>query len=95
MTYENEEMEMPTPCEHCGEWFDLNDGYGSEKWHPNTVICENCYEKESEEIEEDDHWESINIDLTNALYGLEKKENLRDRLDCDNIDLIKKIAALL
>lgn len=95
MNYENEEMEMPTPCTHCGEIFDLNDGYGSEKWHPNTVICESCYEKEDEEIEEDERWETINIDLTNALYGLDKEENLKDRLDSKNIDLIKKIAPLL
>lgn len=95
MNYETEEMEMPTPCTHCGEIFDLNDGYGSEKWHPNTVICESCYEKEKEEIEEDERWETINIDLTNALYGLDKEENLKDRLDSKNIDLIKKIAPLL
>ena len=29
-----EEMEMPCPCKKCGKWFDLNDGYGSEKMVP-------------------------------------------------------------
>lgn len=88
-------MEMPTPCEHCGDIFDLNDGYGSEKWHTNIVICKSCFEKETEEIEEDEYWEGINIDLSNALYSLDKEQNLKDRLDKDNIDLVKKIAALL
>ena len=46
-----EEMEMPTPCQVCTEWFDLTDGYGSKKWHPNTVICKHCFEKEKAEIE--------------------------------------------
>lgn len=95
MNYENEEMEMPTPCTHCGEIFDLNDGFGSEKWYPNTVICKSCYEKEKEEIEDDDHWETINIDLTNALYGLDKKENLKDKLDKNNLELLTKIFPLI
>lgn len=38
----NNDFEMPTPCQKCGEIFDLNDGVGSELWFPNTVICENC-----------------------------------------------------
>lgn len=92
---DNEEMEMPTPCIQCGETFDLNDGYGSEKWHENTVICKSCFEKESDELEDDDRWEGINIDLTNALYSLDKEENLKHRLDKDNQDMIKKIASLL
>lgn len=89
-----EEMEMPTPCQHCGEIFDLNDGYGSEKWHPNIVICENCHEKEEAEIEEDERWESINIELSNALYGLEKEENLWSKLDDDNKKSLNKIFRL-
>ena len=41
MFYEDDdEMDMPTPCQKCGNLFDLNDGVGSEKWFPNTVICE-------------------------------------------------------
>ncbi|MBP1222626.1 hypothetical protein [Flavobacterium sp. 1355] len=50
-----EEMEMPTPCQKCGGWFDLNDGTASEKWFPRTVICSDCGEKEQNiiEIEQD------------------------------------------
>lgn len=60
-------MEMPCPCQHCGGWFDLNDGYGSEKWYPNTVICEDCGKEEEKEIERDDEIE----DLKNALSDAE------------------------
>lgn len=95
MNYQNEEMEMPTPCQHCGEIFDLNDGYGSEKWYKNTVICENCYRKEEDEIEEDDRWEEINIDISNALYGLDKEPNISVLLDQSNKNLILSISKLL
>ena len=95
MNYKNEEMEMPTPCVHCGETFDLNDGDGSEKWHENTIICADCYRNEEKEIEEDDRWETINIHLTNALYSLDKEENLKNRLDKDNLELLEKIFPLI
>lgn len=44
-------MEMPTLCQRCGEWFDLNDGYGSKKWYPGIIICESCHHIEEKEIE--------------------------------------------
>lgn len=31
-------MEMPTPCNRCGDVFDLTDGVG----HNNIVHCEPC-----------------------------------------------------
>ena len=65
------EMEMPTYCQHCCEIFDLNDGRCSEKWYPNVIICENCWNVEREEIEEGGRWEDINIDISNALYDIE------------------------
>lgn len=67
MTVElDEEMEMPTPCTHCGEWFDLNDGYGSEKWHKGIVICESCYEEEQEEIDRDEEVEDLKDAISDA-----------------------------
>lgn len=90
-----EEFEMPTLCQHCSNIFDLNDGYGSEKWHPNTVICENCYFEEEKEIEEDERWEEINIEVSNALYGLDKETNISKLLDKENKDLILSISKLL
>ena len=62
MNHENEEfeeMDMPTPCQKCNNIFDLNDGYGSEKWFPNTVICESCYKEEEKEIELDERLDEL------------------------------------
>lgn len=88
-------MEEPTLCIHCDEWFDLSDGYASEKWHENITICETCHEKEENEIEEDDRWESINVDLTNALYNLDQEKELSIRLEDNNKAMILLIAKLL
>ena len=65
-----EEMEMPCPCNICGEWFDLNDGFGSKKWYPNTVICEPCYQDEKIEIEDDELEQRLLINIGN-------RENVR------------------
>ncbi|KFF26883.1 hypothetical protein [Chryseobacterium vrystaatense] len=62
-----EEMEMPTPCIHCGELFDLNDGYGSQKWYPNTTFCVNCYELEKGEIKMDEEIEEMKEELSEAI----------------------------
>lgn len=51
---DTDSMEMPVPCQKCGGWFDLTEGYGSEKWFPNTVICETCFHLEEQEIEIDE-----------------------------------------
>ncbi len=83
----SEEMEMPTPCLHCGGWFDLNDGHGSEKWYPNKVICPKCGREEEAEIEEDERWEEINIEISNALYHL-KEEGAWAKLTDENRALI-------
>mgnify|MGYP006879617986 CR=1 FL=1 len=82
-----ENFEMPTPCSKCGETFDLNDGRCSEKWFPNTTICEPCWEKEAEEIEEDERWETINIEVSNALFDV-KEERAWAKLTDENRALI-------
>jgi hypothetical protein len=64
------QMEMPTPCQGCGKWFDLTDGGGSEKWYPNTVICPVCCEKEKAEIEVDEEVEDLKIQIEDAEYTL-------------------------
>ncbi len=33
-------MEMPTPCDNCGEVFDLNDGHPCHNC--NIVFCSEC-----------------------------------------------------
>jgi peptide subunit release factor 1 (eRF1) len=65
-TKDPEEMEMPCSCRKCGEWFDLNDGRGSEKWFPNTVICEDCGEEEEKEIEKDEEIDDLKIAISDA-----------------------------
>lgn len=39
MIMHDHNFEMPTPCQKCGKIFELNDGIGSEKWYPLTIIC--------------------------------------------------------
>jgi hypothetical protein len=65
-----ENMETPCPCEHCGEWFDLQDGYGSEKWHPNIVICKKCHLEEEAEIENDEEIEGLVESLSEAQWSV-------------------------
>lgn len=68
-----EEMEMPTPCQHCGEWFDLNDGCGSVSWYPGTVICETCYKVEDKEMELSDDIENCRNAISDAEYMLKEQ----------------------
>lgn len=79
-----EEMEMPCPCKKCGKWFDLNDGYGSEKWFPNTVICAKCYSEEEKEIERDEEIEELKLNIEDAVYTI---TNDRKRLKELGIDV--------
>jgi hypothetical protein len=82
-----ENFEMPTPCIHCGEIFDLNDGYASEKWHKDIIICRECHQKEEQEIENDERWETINAEVSNAMYEL-KEEGAWQKLTKENRELI-------
>ncbi len=59
-------MEMPTPCQKCGNIFDLNDGTASEKWFPNTVICNGCGANEYSEIEKDEEISDLKISIEDA-----------------------------
>jgi len=66
MEDEFEEMEMPTPCQKCDQWFDLNDGVGSEKWFPRTVICPECGEKEQQIIDIENDIEDLQDEIEQA-----------------------------
>lgn len=75
-----EELDMPVSCVHCKEIFDLNDGYGSEKWYSDQqiVICPNCYEEERKEIERDEEIEDCLEIISNAEYDIkDAKERLK------------------
>lgn len=87
------EMEMPTPCEHCGKIFDLNDGYRSDKWHPDITICSDCHTEEQEEIEQDELWEMTNYELGETLYYLKDKECAWAKLTNENRALIIQLVS--
>jgi hypothetical protein len=65
----NDFMEMPCRCD-CGMWFDLNDGYSSEK-QKNKVICGECGEAEEKEIEREEEIASWRQDYQSAKDDME------------------------
>lgn len=67
---DEDDFEMPTPCQHCGKIFDLNDGVGSTRWHPNTVICGSCGKKEDDEIEQDEEIQHIQNSIEDAEFTI-------------------------
>lgn len=67
-----ENMEMPTPCQKCGDIFELEEGTGSEKWFPNTIICEKCGNEEQKEIERDEEIEDLKIKLSDAEFDVKE-----------------------
>ena len=96
------EDNKPRICKCCNESFTLDNVWDhlvntsdSKRLHPDSVFCGQCVEKVCAEIEEDDRWETINNEISNALYDLEDEENLKSRLSEDNILKILKIAQRL
>lgn len=73
------EMDMPTPCQNCGRIFELHDGCGSRKWHPGTVICEDCGKEEDEEIALDEEISDLKEAIADAETTIkESKERLME-----------------
>lgn len=68
-------MEMPVPCQKCGEWFELHKGRGSRRWYPNTVICSDCGEEEQEEIERENEIRDLEDMISDAHVDIETCEN--------------------
>lgn len=65
------DIEMPTPCQHCGVIFDLHDGTASELWYPNTIICESCGNIEEDEIEMLDEISDHNSNIEDAEWTIQ------------------------
>ena len=89
-------------CKCCNEIFTLDNECdylandpNSKRLHTDSIFCRQCVDKVRAEIEENDRWETINNEISNALYDLENEENLKSRLDEDNILKILKIAQKL
>lgn len=76
--YDFEEMEMPCPCNNCGDWFDLYDGSASEKWYPNTVICKSCGDKEDQEVDIDNEEADLLIEIENGNSIRANKKRLKE-----------------
>jgi hypothetical protein len=79
------DIEMPTPCQHCGIIFDLHDGTASELWYPNTIICDSCGNIEEREIEVRDEIANLHNEIEDAEWtiknsNLELDENLKKLL---------------
>lgn len=59
------EMEMPTPCDECGEIFDLNDGMP----HPRgsgIVICAECSRKIEADVEREEEIDTLKDEILDA-----------------------------
>lgn len=74
---DEDDMEMPCPCQKCGEWFDLNDGFGSRKWYRGTVICKSCHNDEVDEIEADEEEEDLIDNIENGVNVRDSKAKLK------------------
>ena len=82
---ELDEFEMPTPCAHCNEIFDLNDGISFK----NIIYCEKCgdmlnsMEALEDEIEDlESTIEDAKITIKDTSIELEdKKKELLDLKD--------------
>lgn len=84
------EMDAPCPCQNCGEWFDLHDGYGSEKWFPNTVICEQCHLIEEKEIEKDEEIEEQVNALEDAVWTVNESLVELEKLGSEQVVYIAR-----
>lgn len=62
------------------EWFDQPDGYGSEKWFPNTIICPECHSDEEKEIELDDEIDELKMAIDDARYTLKHSQERLDEI---------------
>lgn len=82
------ELEMPTPCQKCGEIFDLTDGAPSSRWFPDTVICRPCGNKETDEILTEEEIEDLKNQITDAEITI---KDARSRLMELGVDLPFKI----
>lgn len=80
------DFEMPTPCQHCGDIFDLHDGVGSESWYPGTVICEACARIEEREMEILEDIEMCELEIEDAKWQIKHSEK---ELDVKKILLTK------
>jgi hypothetical protein len=73
-------MDAPCPCVQCGNWFDLHDGYGSDKWHPGIVICATCHREEETELERDEEIEELTTEIAEAEFTIREARKRLEKL---------------
>ena len=84
-------MEMPTPCESCGQWCELDDMVGSDKWYKDIVICRECSDLEEKEIELDNDIENEQNNLADAEWQIKESTRELERLRVKKVELENKI----
>ncbi len=85
------EMDMPTPCESCGRWGELNDMVGSSKWYPGIVICDTCGLLEDKEIQLDNEIDNEENNLRDAEWQIEESTKELEKLRVKKIELEDRI----
>ncbi len=86
----DDEMDMPCPCEVCGEWFDLQEGSTSPR-KPNIVICESCADKQQEEIDREEEIEDLRNTIEDAAITIREAVKRLKELNVEGIDHITVI----
>lgn len=86
-----ESMEMPTQCQSCGRWQELNDMVGSDKWYLGIVICEQCGNLEEQEIELDQEIENEENNLADAKWQIEESTKELEKLRVKKIELEDRV----
>lgn len=75
------EMEMPCKCQ-CGNWFDLDDGYASQRpSKKNIIVCEECHNEEQKLIIEIEEIKDRLYDLYDFKGTKKETDRLEKRLD--------------
>lgn len=87
----SEEMEMPTPCESCGRWQELDDMCGSGKWYKDIVICKECSDLEDEEVELDNQIEDEENTLQDAEWQITESRRLLEQYKKKQKELQERI----
>ena len=80
--YLDHNMEAPSKCIVCNNWFDLDDGKRSKKWYveDSLIICDDCHEIEKKEIEIDDEIEDLKNIISDNEYDIANIPSILEEL---------------
>lgn len=83
-------MEMPTPCVGCNEWFDLNDGFGSDILWKGITVCPECHQKEQSAEILIESLDEIKEEIEELEYGKKLAEQRIPILEKKKQELIER-----